>query len=149
MIRPYDARDSDRVLEIFLEASIAGQSFLDEEFWHRQVPVVRDGLMAISTTWVVEDQGKVVAFIALLGNTIGGLFTDPGRQGRGHGSALISHVASLYEPLFVEVFGANARAVGFYSKRGFIHHARRINRESGLPELILRLDPARHRESGD
>ena len=139
MIRPYSPADLERVLEIFLEASITGQSFLDEGFWRRQVPVIRDELMPISDTWVVEEEGMVVAFIALIGNVIGGLFTHPNQQRRNHGTALINHVANLFDPLYVEVFAANTRAVDFYRKRGFVHHAVRINQDAGLPEFVLLL----------
>jgi ribosomal protein S18 acetylase RimI-like enzyme len=42
--------------------------------------------------------------------------------------------------VFVEVFEANEEAIQFYRSCGFIDHERRFDEESGLPQLILRLE---------
>lgn len=78
--------------------------------------------------------------MSLLGSMIGGLFTDPAYQGRGHGRALVTHARDRHDPLFVEVFEANLDAMRFYRRCGFVEHERRVDEESGLPMLILRLD---------
>ena len=44
-----------------------------------------------------------------------------------------------FEPLFVEVFEANEKAVGFYRGRGFVDHERGVDEASGLSQLILRM----------
>jgi hypothetical protein len=36
------------------------------------------------------------------------------------------------------VFEANENAMRFYRNRGFVDHERRVDEESGLPQLILR-----------
>ena len=58
--------------------------------------------MPVADTWVVEVGGELIAFMSLLGNLIGGLFTQPDRQGEGHGRALIEHARERYDPVFVE-----------------------------------------------
>ena len=95
--------------------------------------------MLIADTWVVEESGELVAFMSLLGNLIGGLFTHPDHQARGHGKRLVELAAARSDPLFVEVFEANEKAVGFYRDRGFVDDERRIDQASGLPLLILRM----------
>ena len=42
--------------------------------------------------------------------------------------------------MFVEVFEANADAKRFYRRRGFVDYQRRVDKESGLPQLIMRLE---------
>lgn len=83
--------------------------------------------------------------MSLLGNLIGGLFTHPDHQGEGHGRALIEHARERYAPVFVEVFEANKAAIEFYRGRGFVDNDRRVDEESGLPQLIFRLEDPRPR----
>ena len=102
-------------------------------------PAIRE-LMPIAETWVIEEEDQLVAFMSLLGNLIGGLFTHPDHQGKGYGRSLIEFARERYDPVFVEVFEANEDAIRFYRSRGFVDHERRIDEESGLPQLILRLE---------
>jgi putative acetyltransferase len=118
--------------------SCPGQSFLPEEHWRAMEPEVREELVPIADTWVVEEHGELVAFMSLPGSLIGGLFTHPDHQGKGHGRALIGHARERHDPVFVEVFEANEEATRFYRSCGFIDHERCIDDESGLPQLILR-----------
>ena len=100
---------------------------------------LRDELLTVAETWVVKQDGEVVAFMSIIEQLIGGLFTHPGRQGYGHGRALVEHARLLHDPVFVEVFEANVKAIGFYRSCGFVDHQRRTDEESEFPMLILRL----------
>ncbi len=80
--------------------------------------------------------------MSIVDDLIGGLFTHPDHQGKGHGRALVEQARLLRDPVFVEVFEANEKAISFYWSCGFVDHERRIDEESGLPQLILRLEEA-------
>jgi putative acetyltransferase len=140
MIRAFAPADMDDLIRVWLASTVPGQSFLPEEHWRAMEPAIREELMPIAETWVVEDQGELVAFISLLDDLIGGLFTHPDHQGKGHGRALVEHARARYDPVFVEVFEANEEARRFYRTCGFVDHERRIDSDSGLPQLILRLE---------
>ena len=140
MVRAFEPRDIDDVVGVWLASTIPGQAFLAEEYWRKMEPVVRNELMPIAETWVVEEEGEVVAFMSVLGNLIGGLFTHPDHQGRGYGRVLVEHARMTYDPVFVEVFEANTAARRFYQNCGFVDHERRVDEDSGLPQLILRLE---------
>jgi putative acetyltransferase len=139
VIRPLEPADIDQVIPVWLASTIPGQAFLPEEHWRAMETDVRDELLPIAETWVVEDDGELVAFMSIIGDLIGGLFTHPDHQGRGHGSALIEHARRHYDPVYVEVFEANEKAIGFYRSCGFVDHESRVDEESGLNQLILRL----------
>lgn len=140
MIRPFTPDDEDALIAVWLASTIPGQAFLPEAHWRAMEPEIRDELLPISQTWVVEENGALVAFMSLLGNMIGGLFTHPDHQGHGHGRALIEHAHERFDPLLVEVFVANREALGFYRTCGFVDHEQRIDESSGLLELILRME---------
>ena len=142
MIRALELADEDDLIRVWLASTISGQSFLPEEHWRAMEPVIRGELIPIAETWVVEEQGELVAFMSLLDDLIGGLFTHPDHQGKGHGRALVEHARERYSPVFVEVFEANEIAIRFYRSCGFVDHQRRVDEDSGLSQLILRLsDP--------
>ena len=139
VIRAFERADEDDLIRVWLASTIPGQSFLPEDHWRAMEAEIRQELLPVSETWVIEAEGELVAFMSLLGDLIGGLFTHPEHQGRGHGRALIDHARLLHDPVFVEVFAANKRAVAFYRSCGFVDHEHRIDEASGLTQLILRL----------
>ena len=94
----------------------------------------------MADTWVVEQDGRMVAFISLLDELIGGLFTHPDHQGRGHGGALIRHARGLHDPLRIEVFLKNERAIAVYERCGFVEERRYIDDMTGLETMIMRVD---------
>ncbi len=76
---------------------------------------------------MVEANGEIRAFLAILDDLIGGLFTHPDHQSSGLGAAMVNHARSLHDPLFVEVFEANERALTFYRRCGFEDHTDRAS----------------------
>jgi putative acetyltransferase len=140
MIRRSDPVEVDELIRVWLASTIPGQSFLPEAHWRAMEGEVRDLLLPIAETWVVEEDGEMVAFMSIIDDLIGGLFTHPDHQGKGHGRALVEHARLLYDPVFVEVFEANEKSIGFYRSCGFVDHEARVDEESGLPQLILRLE---------
>ncbi len=137
-IRPYEAADEEAVIQVWLDSTISGQSFLPESHWREMEPAIRD-LLPTAEVWVVDVGVGIPAFMAILDDLIGGLFTDPDHQSSGLGAVLIAHAQSLHNPLFVEVFEANERALKFYRRCGFEDHSTRIDKGSGLPQLILKM----------
>ncbi len=137
MLRPYIPADEDNLIRVWLASTIPGQSFLPEEHWRSLEPMIREKFMPIADTFVVEEDGELLAFMSLLDNLIGGLFTDPAHQGQGHGRTLVEHGRTLHDPLLVEVFLANTAALGFYRSCGFVDHEAKVDEMTGLPVLWL------------
>ena len=142
VIRRAVPADEDDVIRVFLASTIPGQDFLPEDFWRSEEPTVREELLPIAETWVREDDGAIVAFVALLDDTIGGLFTHPDHQGKGHATALIDHVLARHDVVRVEVFRRNHAAVAFYAHRGFVEESTGLDTATGLEAVIMRIpDP--------
>ncbi len=101
---------------------------------------IREDFLPISETYVLEDAGQVIGFVALMGKQIGGLFLDPACHGRGYGRALVDHAVGLKGPLKVEVFRDNQIGRPFYERYGFefvedeLHApSMQVNRKMAMP----------------
>lgn len=137
MIRKYEAGDTDALVAVWESASSVAHPFLTDEFMAREAACLRTQHLPNAETWVLENEGSPVGFIALIGDEIGGLFLEPSHHGRGLGKALVDHAASIRKNLHVEVFARNVVGRRFYDRYGFVEAARYRHEESG--EMILRL----------
>lgn len=137
-IRPYQSGDEDAYINMWLQSTIPGQSFLPEQHWRDMEPDVR-GLLRQFDTWVIDGDHGVVAALSLIDDLIGGLFVHPQHQGSGLGTRLVEHARSLRDPLYVEVFEANERAIEFYRRLSFHEHESHVDPDSGLELLTLKM----------
>ena len=140
VLRHFEPGDEDELVHVWLASTIPGQDFLSEKYWRSQEPLVRDHFIPIADTWIVEQDGELVAFMSILEHTIGGLFTHPDHQGKGYGRALVEHARTLHEIVRVEVFRANVRAMAFYESCGFVEESSKLDEATGLETVIMRVD---------
>ena len=140
-IRPYRSDDVEPVIAVWQKANALAHPFLTPEFVADVHQAMRDMYLPNAETYVLEEDGTVVGFIALLGNEIGGLFLDPSLHGKGYGRALVDHAFALKGPLKVEVFCDNVVGRPFYERYGFefvedeLHEpSGQINRKMAMPE---------------
>ncbi|WP_372423175.1 GNAT family N-acetyltransferase [Salinarimonas chemoclinalis] len=139
-IRPYDAaRDADACLAVWRDASRAGHPFLGENALAADAVLVRDVYLPKAEIAVAEEDGRVVGFVALLGDIVGGLFVDPAWHGRGIGRALVLHAAERKGGLAVDVYEANTGARAFYRRLGFVEKGRQETDSRNRPHPLLRL----------
>lgn len=89
MIRNYRVDDIDRVLDIWLSASVEAHDFIEAKFWRSKVSDMRDIYIPASETRVYEHEGEVVGFYSLYEDNLAALFVAPSVQGRGVGSKLL------------------------------------------------------------
>lgn len=142
MIRHYSQEDTDALLEIWRKASILAHPFLEEAFVKQVAKDMRGIYLPNAETWVMEEEGKPIGFIALVGDEIGGLFLDPDYHGKGFGRALVDHAFSLKGPLSVEVFEKNRIGRRFYERYGFIEMDRYFHDLSA--QVTLKMRAAKH-----
>lgn len=137
MIRKYESKDVEVVMEIWRRASTQAHSFLNAEFVVKAEDDLRNIYLPATETWVYEIDGNVVGFISMVDNKIGGLFVLPQFQGKGIGSALVDFVATKFSELEVEVFERNLIGITFYDKYGFVPRKSYMHDESG--EVVRKL----------
>ena len=120
MMREYNTDDTDALITIWDKAEPLAHPFLSDEVRDQ---VRRDTVniyLPNAETWVLENDGTPVGFIAMIGTEIGGLFLDPSEQGKGLGRQMVDHVVAIKGPLTVEVFKDNKIGLPFYERYGFV-----------------------------
>lgn len=137
MIRTFEPRDMDRLLEIWLSASIKAHNFIDASFWQANIESMRDVYIPASETFVIEDSSGVLGFYSLLDNQLAALFVDPAHQGIGFGKQLLDHAKCLRNELSLAVYKENTPSVGFYTSQGFKRVKEQIDEKTGLAEYLM------------
>jgi len=134
------------LLDVWYRASLIAHSFLPEEFFETERRQIVEHWLPIAQTMVYETDGRVVGFLALIGNEVGAIFVDPDYQSRGIGRALMDAARVSRPCLELDVFEANVIGRSFYDVYGFEFVDRHVNEATGQPELRLRLGRTRPRE---
>lgn len=137
MIREYNEKDIQTVFNIWDEASTIAHPFLNSAFVEKAKKDMYEIYIPNSKTWVFEEDRKILGFIGMMGNEIGGLFVSPQHQLKGIGSKLVNFISNKFDELEVEVFKKNKTARAFYNKYGFKLINEYVHEETG--EGILRL----------
>ena len=146
LLRPYREEDFDDLVTAWRAASVVAHSFLSPDFLDAEVESIRDIYLPASETWVAVDQegaGKVIGFLALLGNEIGAIFVHPKSWKKGIGRALMDKAVELRSNLTVEVFEANEIGRAFYAGYGFVATGESVHKETGNALLQLQFNVAK------
>ncbi len=141
MIRQYNSGDVDRVVSIWQAASALAHSFLSQKFLALEAENVRHVYPVYAKIWVKELAGKVVGFVAMNGNEIGGLFLDPACHRQGIGREMVDFMVDKMGSVTVEVFEANAIGRGFYDGYGFRQTGQYLHESSGHMTLQMVYQP--------
>jgi len=139
IIRKYEDKDLEDLLEAWYSASELAHPFLSEEFFNQERQKIPSFYLPNAETWVYEQNGTVIGFIALIGNEVGAIFLDPKSHGKGIGRALMDHAKSIRDVLELDVFKDNSIGRNFYNKYGFNEEYEHIHKETGFMQLRLKL----------
>lgn len=139
MIRQYEDKDLNTLLDVWYSASQVAHPFLNEDFLAQERRAIAEVYLPNAETWVFELEGVVAGFISLIGNEVGGIFVDANHHSRGIGRALMDHARSIRGGLELDVFKDNRVGRRFYEKYGFIQVGEYRHEETGFMQLKLKL----------
>ena len=137
MIRKYNTADLEEVIAVWLSSSIEAHPFIDEKTWKLHTADLRNQYLPNADSWVWEEGGKIVGFISLIGDYVGGLFVLPEWQGKGIGTRFIRLAKSERGRLTVGVYDKNEKAKEFYLRCGFIYESEEVQQETG--EIVINM----------
>ncbi|WP_019507196.1 GNAT family N-acetyltransferase [Pleurocapsa sp. PCC 7319] len=142
-IRQYTDDDLKAVISSWESASKMAHPFLEEDFLAQERINIAELYLPNAETWVAELDGKVIGFIALIGNEVGGIFLQPSYHGKGIGKALMDKAQELRGSLEVEVFTKNSIGRKFYSNYGFEKIEEKVHDKTGNDLLRLKFIAAK------
>lgn len=138
MIRKATNGDIEKIMKIWLDASIKAHHFIEADFWKRRRDEVQNVYLPQSETYVYEDKHQLKGFISvILDNFIGALFVDNACQKKNIGSKLLDYVRQNRSSLTLKVYAKNQPALKFYQKHDFKIITERKDERTGEDELIM------------
>ena len=142
IIRKYDHKDLDKVLAAWESGSAVAHPFLTEVFLEQERYNIPNLYLPNAETWVAEEDGAVVGFIALIEDEVGAIFVDSEFHHRGVGRALMDKAQELRGGLEVEVFKENQIGRKFYADYGFELMAETVHEPTGNALMRLKYSPS-------
>ena len=95
MIREYHEQDLPELLSVWEAASEIAHPFLTAEFLAAERENIPNLYLPNAETWVAELEGRVIGFVALIGNEVGAIFVHPNQHGTGIGRKLMDKAREL------------------------------------------------------
>ena len=132
MIRLFEFRDLDKIMNIWLEGNLEAHSFIDAEYWKKNFESVKS-VLPNAEVYVYEflgGGGWIRGFIGMDAEYIAGIFVAAGHKGQGIGHQLIETVKKRNR-LSLHVFEKNTGAMAFYLAEGFKVRERMTEKETG------------------
>ena len=84
MIRLFEFRDLDKIMNIWLEGNLEAHSFIDAEYWNKNFDSVKS-VLPNAEVYVYEEAGEILGFIGMDAEYIAGIFVAAGHKGQGIG----------------------------------------------------------------
>ena len=138
MIRKFESREFDAVMQIWLHGNLDAHAFISAGFWTEHFEMVRDMLpQAELYVHENEDTRQIDGFIGLTENHIEGIFVAKAARSKGIGKALLDHVKPLKPSLTLSVYQKNERALAFYRHEQFIVQSEGIDEDTNEAEIQM------------
>ncbi len=139
IVREYRPDDLNDVLSAWESATRVAHPFLTEPFLEQERHNIPNVYLPNAETWVLDQGGRVIGFIALIGVEVGALFVDPAFHGSGAGRMLMDKARELRGDLEVDVFRENGIGRNFYARYGFEIAKELIHAPTGNALLRMKL----------
>lgn len=138
MIRKFETRDLDTVMQIWLHGNLDAHAFIPASFWTDHFEMVRNMLPQVEL-YVHEDKDtrQIDGFIGLAGNHIEGIFVAKAARSKGVGKALLDHAKLLKPSLTLNVYQKNERALAFYRREQFAVQSEGIDEDTSKADIQM------------
>ena len=138
MIRKFETRDLDTVMQIWLHGNLDAHAFIAASFWTEHFEMVRD-MLPQAELYVHENEGtrQIDGFIGLTENHIEGIFVAKAARSKGIGKALLDYAKSRRPRLDLSVYQKNERALAFYRREQFVVQSEGIDGDTNEAEIQM------------
>ena len=131
MIRKFESRDLDAVMQIWLHGNLDAHAFIPADFWTDHFEMVRD-ILPQAELYVHENEAtrQIDGFIGLSESHIEGIFVAKSARSKGIGKALLEYAKSRKPRLTLSVYQKNERAIAFYRREKFVVQSEGIDEDT-------------------
>ena len=138
MIRKFESRDLDAVMQIWLHGNLNAHAFIPASFWEAHFEMVRD-MLPQAELYVHENEAprQIDGFIGLTENHIEGIFVAKSARSKGIGKALLGYAKSRKPRLDLSVYQKNERALAFYRREQFIVQSEGIDEDTNEADIQM------------
>ena len=138
MIRKFETRDLDTVMQIWLHGNLDAHAFIAASFWTEHFEMVRD-LLPQAELYVHEDAStrQIDGFIGLTENHIEGIFVAESARSKGVGKSLLEYAKSCKPCLTLSVYQKNERALAFYRREQFVVQSEGIDEDTNEADIQM------------
>ena len=138
MIRKFEARDLDAVMQIWLHGNLDAHPFIPASFWEAHFEIVRD-MLPQAELYVHENEAtrQIDGFIGLTENHIEGIFVAKAARSKGIGKALLDYAKSRRPRLDLSVYQKNERALAFYRREQFVVQSEGIDEDTNEADFQM------------
>lgn len=136
MIRKFEKKDINAVMEIWKNENIRAHNFIAKEYWQDNYEYVKDILPKADIYVYILDE-KIVGFVGVNKNYIEGIFIDINNQHSGIGTSLLDKIKENKDNLTLSVYKKNENAISFYEKNNFIIANENIDKSTNEIEYTM------------
>ena len=136
MIRKFEKKDINALMEIWKKENIIAHNFIAKEYWKDNYEYVKDILPKADIYVYILDE-KIVGFVGVNNNYIEGIFIDINNQHSGIGTSLLDKIKEKKDNLILNVYKKNKNAIKFYEKNNFIIISENIDKNTNEIEYTM------------
>lgn len=136
MIRKFEKKDINAVMEIWKNENIRTHNFIAKEYWQDNYEYVKDILPKADIYVYILDE-EIVGFVGVNKNYIEGIFIDINNQHSGIGTSLLDKIKENKDNLTLSVYKKNKNAISFYEKNNFIIASENIDKNTNEIEYTM------------
>ena len=136
MIRKFEKKDLNAVMEIWVNENIRTHNFIAKEYWKDNYEYVKDILPKADIYVYILDE-QVVGFVGVNNNYVEGIFVDINNQHSGIGTSLLDKIKENKDNLILSVYKKNINAINFYKKNDFIITSENIDKDTAEIEYTM------------
>lgn len=136
MIRKIETEDTERVMQIWLEANMETHDFVPSDYWLAQYPSVQEQILQ-ADIYVYEQGKEIQGFVGMMGDYLAGIFVDKKCRSMGIGKGLLECIKKNYPAFSLNVYQKNQRAVAFYLREGLSVTSKGIDEDTAETDYTM------------
>lgn len=136
MIRKFEKKDTERVMQIWLEVNIETHDFVPSKYWLSQYQSVQKQILQ-ADIYVYEQDKEIQGFVGMMDDYLAGIFVDKKCRSMGIGKSLLECAKKNYPAFSLNVYQKNRRAVNFYLREGLSIVSKEIDEDTGETDYTM------------